>query len=366
METLYPCIDYANKYDWGGLDTDVHQFYIQGVEDLVGVVPNYVANSLHWDLTCFHLPPADDEGRIDQGNIYLRTDFLTDENGHYDGIRNITKSCGVAFDKLINDNRDKPEIFPSLCQWISTSHELREYSPIHLLQDVPGTPCIPSPLRGFLGVLTVGVHLNVYSRNFKGEYRIWVSHRAIGFDLSYSGMLDQIVAGGVNIEDQIDGFLAPCETLIREAEEEAGLKIDRKTQDVFTSDTTRSVGKVKRVSWITFFDRKDENAGHLNKDQLEPGLRVIYDLEVTDPNFRPQARETGIERFEAMNVPQVKTSLLANRWKPNCGLVMLDFLIRHNLTTIHDDKFFSRIVQDLRPDIPFSFSDRYREKIRGW
>jgi 8-oxo-dGTP pyrophosphatase MutT (NUDIX family) len=232
-------------------------------------------------------------------------------------------------------------------------------------------------LRGFLGVLTVGVHLNVFSRDHNtGEYRIWVAKRALGREFSYSGMLDQIVAGGVDDKDQDHGLLNPENTLIREAREEVGLEIDPLTQKVFapgtkTADTTRprtAIGKVKRASWISFFDCKDFHAGELNENQLEPGVRIIYDLEVKN-DFVPRAREAGIQRLVRMTVSQVKESLLDEfpRWKPNCGLVMLDFLRRRGL--INDDPKdksnydpnYDRIVDDLQPNIPFKFAEQFRK-----
>jgi hypothetical protein len=123
---------------------------------------------------------------------------------------------------------------------------------------------------------------------------------------------------------------------------------------------------VERVSEVTFYDCKDSSAGDLNKNHLEPGLRIVYDLKIIEPCFNPQGKEPGIERFEAMDVPQVIESLKADRWKPNCGLVMLDFMVRHGLVTKANDSRFNDIKRDLRRLLPFQFITEYKNIIKGW
>uniref|UniRef100_A0A0D2X9U9 Nudix hydrolase domain-containing protein n=2 Tax=Fusarium oxysporum TaxID=5507 RepID=A0A0D2X9U9_FUSOF len=189
-------------------------------------------------------------------------------------------------------------------------------------------------------------------------------------------MLDQIVAGGADTNDTIEGQLAPCKTLAREAREEAGLTIDHLTRQVFFEEMGGDdgdkkkrrilVGTVERASSITFFDLKDESAGDLYNNHLEPGLRFVYDLKITNPSFRPKKMESAIERFEPMGVSQVTESLSSNRWKPNCGLVMLDFMVRHGLVTKHDESRFERIRNDLRRPLCFAFLTELHRITKGW
>ncbi|RGP65305.1 thiamine pyrophosphokinase [Fusarium longipes] len=366
--TLYPCIDYANKHR-APKDIRHRQLYINGYDECIGFVPERFAQVMIWDELYFSVPPEPFPGSSFRA-IVIKTDFLPALSKYNPKFswHDDEKCCMLAFDKLAMDNCAQ---FPSLGAWAMTNYEQQEYSPVHVFDNRLGRIRIPTPLRGLIGALTVGVHLNVYSRNpTTGEYHIWVSHRAVGRDMSYSGMFDQIVAGGADPDDEIGCVLAPHKTLIREAKEEAGLEIDESTQHAYVPGNIKKprskIGKVARVSWITFYDEKDEDAGHLNEGQVEPGVRIIYDLEVKR-DFRPTPNEPGI-KFQLMNMSEVKKSLVGvyPRWKPNSGLVMLDFLVRHQQVTMNNDHQFSQIVNDLRPEIPFRFADQWRSRVKGW
>ncbi|RGP70472.1 thiamine pyrophosphokinase [Fusarium sporotrichioides] len=368
-ETLYTSIAYANKYEWRQPADDVRRLFIDGVDELVGLVPENFAAAMIWDPELFSLPPPAFEG-CSHRIIIIRTDFLPWQGG-LPGTRTISdtiKCSMIAFEKLASDNS---RIFPSLAHWSALNWEKREYSLLHLFHSQLRTISIPTPLRGFLGILTVGVHLNVYSRDrTTGDFRIWVAKRAIGRDLSYSGMLDQVVAGGVDPEDRIHEWLAPFKTLTREAKEETGLEVDKLTLNVFAPGTDteprRFIGTASRVSCVTFFDKKDWRAGELNEDQLEPGVRIIYDLEIMN-DYCPQGNEPGIEKIMSMDPLQVRQSLLEEgRWKPNCGLVMLDFLVRHQIVNLQNDSHYDYIMRALRPELPFPFAHRWNECRAGW
>ncbi|CEI64041.1 hypothetical protein FVEN_g10875 [Fusarium venenatum] len=368
MDSLYFPISYANKYEWS-LPNDVRRLFIDGVDELVGLVPEHFAEAMTWHRDIFSLPPPAFEG-CSHRIIIIRTDFLPFEGGLpvTRTCRDPLKCCELALERLAFDNCRK---FPSLSKWAATDFEEREYSPVHMFTHGLRGMRIPTPLRGFLGILTVGVHLNVYGRDrTTNEYRIWVAKRAIGHKYSYSGMLDQIVAGGMDMEDRIKHWMAPFKTLTREAKEETGLEIEKLGQKVFAPGTDtepgREIGRVVRASWVSFFDKKDRKAGKHDEGQLEPGVRIIYDLELIN-DFCPQGNEPSIEKIMPMNVSQVKESLLEKgKWKPNCGLVMLDFLVRHRLANVQTDIHFPEIVRDLRPDLPFKFADRWNECRIGW
>ncbi|KAG8674442.1 hypothetical protein FPOAC2_00463 [Fusarium poae] len=363
MGSLYTPISYANKYEWS-LPNNVRRLYIDGIDELVGLVPEHFAQTMKWHPKFFSLPPPAFEG-CSHRIILIRTDFLPFEGGLPLNCGDLVKCCELALEKLALDNGD----FPSLANWEATSCDGREFSPVHMFTHGLRAMRIPTPLRGFLGILTVGVHLNVYSRDrTTNEYRIWVAKRAVGRKYSYSGMLDQIVAGGVDVEDRIRHWMAPLKTLTREAKEETGLEVEQ-NQNVFAPGTDteprREIGRVVRASWVSFFDRKDRNAGEHDEGQLEPGVRIIYDLELMN-DFCPQENEDSIEKIMPMDVSQVKESLLVDgKWKPNCGLVMLDFLVRHRLADVQNDSHFTSIMRDLRPDLPFKFADRWNECRMG-
>ncbi|EKJ79773.1 hypothetical protein FPSE_00053 [Fusarium pseudograminearum CS3096] len=377
-ETLYSAISYANKYHYEAYG--VRYLYIDGISEAVGFVPEYFVQSMVWDPQLFSLPPAAFEGCATR-EIFIRTDFLPErpppERRGLPTFRNssdITRCCEFAFNKLVRDNSANSN-FPSLTKWSATELDRREISSVYLFNSHLRDIRIPTPLRGFLGILTVGVHLNVYSKDYTGEYRIWVARRASGPEYSYPGMLDQIVAGGMDPEDRDHELLVPLRTLIREAREEVGLEIDERTRAVFVPGTEagpgtearprRQIGKAVRISHITFFDKKDPRTGELDEHQLEPGVRIIYDLELTS-EYYPQPNEPSIDSIMPMDVSQVKESLSREgEWKPNCGLVMLEFLVRHQLVNMNNDRHYDRIMEGLRPHIPFQFANCWRDWISG-
>ncbi|KAF4335251.1 NUDIX hydrolase domain protein [Fusarium beomiforme] len=380
MSTLYSVIDRANKAGLIYVHSRLWKLFIDGIDEVVGYVREEDWDNIKWNSKWFRLELINSKAWE-----VRRITILRARNSVFAGGRLRTptsaEACTIAFQKLLNDNKDK---FPAFHQWMATSEAAQEYSPLHLAE--PGDnnfPLrIPLPLRGVLGVLTVGVHLNVYrTKEEDGKEiidQIWVSLRSKDLNYSYPGMLDQIVAGGSDPSDTIDGYLAPCKTLAREAKEEAGLTVDLLTRQVFfeeevgveeRDDNTKKpilVGTVERVSSISFFDLKDKSAGDLYINHLEPGLRFVYDLKITNPNFRPKKMESGIESFEAMGVHQVVESLSTNQWKPNCGLVMLDFLVRHGLVTKENETRFERIKHDLHRPLGFQFTTELHKVTRGW
>ncbi|CAJ0545799.1 Ff.00g092720.m01.CDS01 [Fusarium sp. VM40] len=365
MDTMYGVIERGNKIDLRSVHKNMWKFYIEDVNEVVGFVRDDIQKQMNWGPRFFHIQDKDAGGEYDMREITLMTSIPRFEGGKYPAA----EACQNAFMQLFSDNRTR---FPCMDRWLSKDDSVREFAPIHLSDPGRGFS-IPLPVRGLLGVVTVGVHLNVYRVKQEGGKEvidcIWVSHRATGPDFSYPGMLDQIVAGGVDCRDEIGGRLAPCKTLIREAREEAGFTINLENRQVFCSDdvgNTTLLGIVERVSEVTFYDCKDSSAGDLNKNHLEPGLRIVYDLKIIEPSFDPQGKEPGIERFEAMDVPQVIESLKADRWKPNCGLVMLDFMVRHGLITKANDSRFNDIKRDLHRLLPFQFITEYKNIIKGW
>ncbi|KAG6314409.1 hypothetical protein E4U22_008803 [Claviceps purpurea] len=208
---------------------------------------------------------------------------------------------------------------------------------------------VPSPLRGVFGIVTVGVHMNMYTmtRPEGGDARmqIWVAKRSQ--NVTYAGKLDQLVAGAMDPRDDNRAI----EALRREALEEAGLTVDAKTGRV--SQDGAYVGVLQRGPWISFFDKKDGIAGS-ERGQLEPGIRFTFDLEV-EAGFVPQPCEPeAIAGFMLKGVDEVKRGLKCREWKPNCALVMLDFLLRKGQIRPEEDVFFRHLRPALQRRLPFN------------
>jgi hypothetical protein len=132
--------------------------------------------------------------------------------------------------------------------------------------------------------------------------------------------------------------------------EEAGLSIDIATRAV--SKDGRYLGRFEEQSQISFYDLKDQDAGG-EAGHLEPGIRFTYELRVP-PDFTPiPGDEEGIDKFLLQTVDEVKADLRSYAWKPNCGLVMLDFLLRNGEIKPEEDEHYELLERGLRRELPF-------------
>jgi 8-oxo-dGTP pyrophosphatase MutT (NUDIX family) len=179
-----------------------------------------------------------------------------------------------------------------------------------------------SPL---FGVVTYGVHLTGYTRDKEsGTLKLWVPRRA-KTKQTYPSMLDNTVAGGMAAGEQ------PFECMVREAMEEASLPegISR---------------RAKAVGCVTYFYIRDERAGG-ETGLLQPECQYVYDLDLAGEDVICKPNDEEVEAFELLGVEQVLTALGNAEFKPNCALVMIDFLIRHGIITKENEKDYAEIVQ---------------------
>ena len=58
----------------------------------------------------------------------------------------------------------------------------------------------------------------------------------------------------------------------------------------------------------------------------------------------PKPNDDEVEEFYHWTVDEVRAALSRREFKPNCGLVMLDFLIRHGQITVGNEKDYIEIV----------------------
>lgn len=187
-----------------------------------------------------------------------------------------------------------------------------------------------SPL---FGVVTYGVHLTAYTRNKEsGEIKIWTPRRAKSKQ-TYGGMLDNAVAGGIASGE------SPFESLVRECAEEASLK----------EELVR--GRAKAAGTVTYWYVRDERAGG-ETGLLQPEVQYIYDLELPE-DVVPKPGDDEVEEFYLWSVEEVQDAMKKGEFKPNCSLVVLDFLIRHGILTEANEKDFIEIVSRLHRRLEF-------------
>lgn len=154
----------------------------------------------------------------------------------------------------------------------------------------------------WLGAVACGVHLNGYVRTASG-LRLWIARRSSD-RRTYPGHLDNLVAGG-----QRAGGSAQA-TLVRECAEEAGIPGQLAARAV-------PVG-------VIAYRRQDGLS--LHDDRL-----ACFDLELPAA-FEPRPIDGEVQAFAAWPAAEVAASLRdGDPWKPNCALVVLDFLLRHGL-----------------------------------
>jgi len=168
------------------------------------------------------------------------------------------------------------------------------------------------------GVRAYGVHMNGFVRR-GGGIEMWIGFRAQDKP-TFPGMLDNMVAGGQPMGITLQ------ENLIKECAEEAA--IPRELAILATP-----------VGAITYRAESPEG--------LKPDVQFCYDLELP-ADFAPRNTDGEIERFELWPIEQVmETVAETTRFKFNCNLVIIDFLVRHGLIP-PDDPDYLEIVRGLR------------------
>jgi isopentenyldiphosphate isomerase len=182
------------------------------------------------------------------------------------------------------------------------------------------------------GVVTCGVHMTVYQRTDTGAYAIWVPRRAKSKH-TFPSMLDNSVAGGLSAGE------SPWECLMRESEEEASL----------SRDVTE---KAKATGSVTYFYQSGKGSGG-EEGLLQPECQFTYDLDLTGLDVELKPNDSEVESFTVMNVEEVRSALANGEFKPNCALVMIDFLVRHGLISPENEENYVEIVSRIHRRLEF-------------
>jgi 8-oxo-dGTP pyrophosphatase MutT (NUDIX family) len=146
-------------------------------------------------------------------------------------------------------------------------------------------------------------------------------------------MLDNAVAGGIASGE------SPFESLVRECSEEASL------EEVLVRERARAAGTV------TYWYVRDERAGG-ETGLLQPEVQYIYDLELPE-DVIPKPGDDEVEEFYLWSVEEVQEAMRRGEFKPNCSLVVLDFLVRHGILTEANERDFIEVVSRLHRRLEF-------------
>ncbi|XP_078369139.1 uncharacterized protein LOC144653086 isoform X2 [Oculina patagonica] len=155
-----------------------------------------------------------------------------------------------------------------------------------------------------LGTVQYGVHVNGYYTDSKGEMFMWLARRS-PTKQTWPGKLDQIVAGGMSCGEGIQ------ETLIRECAEEASIP--------------EELAKLATSAGCVSYFFEDERG-------LFPEVQFVCDLKLPH-DFQPSNSDGEVGEFYCWSMDKVKEKIATDEFKPNCALVVLDFMIRHGLVT---------------------------------
>ncbi len=190
---------------------------------------------------------------------------------------------------------------------------------------------------GLFGSMRYGVHMTAYllksDETSQWPLRIWVPERSKK-KASYPNMLDNTVAGGLMTGEE------QFEAMIREADEEASLP----------ENVVRTRANLQGT--IAYVYVTDERSGM--GDLIYPEVQWIYDLELPDDgSVIPAPKDGEVEKFTLHTVEEVKEQLARGMWKPNCAVVMVDFLIRHGIYTKANEPDLDTFVSRSHRIMPF-------------
>ena len=194
---------------------------------------------------------------------------------------------------------------PRLARRLADAGALRWRDEAFDVRATPDGPALAQLDRGAVpsfGVLSQGAHLNGLVRR-AGAAWLWVSRRAAD-RLMDPGKLDHLAAGGMTAGH------TPGSTLLKEAEEEAGL----------SPDLLRDARQVATLSYAT------ERPEGLRRDVLH-----CYDVDLPE-SFAPRSMDGETEAFELWPLRQVLDRVRrTNDFKFNVNLVLIDLFLREGL-----------------------------------
>lgn len=184
-----------------------------------------------------------------------------------------------------------------------------------------GTPIFFSLERAaapYFGIKAYGVHMNGYVER-AGQKYLWIGKRS-EVKPTYPGMLDHVVAGGLTHD------IACGENLVKECEEEAGIP----------SSISNEAIPVGAVSYM------DIDGYRYKRDVL-----FCYDLKLPE-GFIPKNQDGEVESFKLIPVADVANVIRRTQFfKPNCNLVIIDFLFRHGYIR-PEEVGYLKLLQSLR------------------
>ncbi|XP_067096980.1 thiamin pyrophosphokinase 2 isoform X1 [Osmerus mordax] len=278
-----------NFYSPGSSCTTCLRFEVAGEQ--VGWVPSKVASILSHYSEVFNSPR---DGAI---TLCQNLDSYSRRSEAVDAVLQTVRKEG-SLTCLKGWRDEKYEVMPKFC-------------------DTP-LMCMERSATSLFGVKRYGVHVNGYSRDENGELRMWLARRSITKQ-TYPGKLDNLAAGG------LAAGISVKHTMVKECEEEACIP-------AAIAETAHPVSTVS-------YTYEDEEG-------VFPECQFVFDLELPS-EFQPRVGDGEVQDFYFLSMDKVKEVLVSNEFKPNCAMVVLDFLIRHSYIEPDTEPYYQEFVAGL-------------------
>lgn len=208
--------------------------------------------------------------------------------------------------------RDK-NIFTTLRGWRNEQYSVKPTFNASKLMDLERSAvCL-------FGIISYGTHLNGYTYSEDGSLQMWIGKRS-STKQSWPGKLDNMAAGGLS------SGLGIMECMKKECREEA----------VVPDNLLEKIIPTGNISY--FYE--DERG-------LFPECQFVFDLELP-PDFVPHNADGEVEKFELVSLEKLQNIITSGEMKPNCALVVLDFLIRKGIITPDSESRYAELVDLLR------------------
>ncbi|KXS21909.1 hypothetical protein M427DRAFT_51270 [Gonapodya prolifera JEL478] len=263
-------------------------------------------------------------------SVQARSDALHAMVLHWRGQRSFPCLAGWREERypVYAPRRTKLEV--SASPHSHSDSEPKQY-PLNLLLTVERSAA------GLFGLRTYGAHLNGVvidraasstSTSPRDTHKMWIATRSLSKP-TWPGWLDNMVAGGIPWDS------TPYETIVRECGEEGDIP-----EDLARTATTTSA--------ITYTTHTQLG--------ICPETQYIYDL-ILPASFVPRPRDGEVESFRLVGVDELMSLVRGGRFKPNCAVVVVDWLVRVGVVTPESEPDYLDVLSALRQPLPFPGPD---------
>ena len=162
------------------------------------------------------------------------------------------------------------------------------------------------------GVVNFAVHM-LASVNTKDGLKLWVPRRS-KTKMSYPGMLDNTVGGSLSSGER------PIDCIVRESAEEASLPED------YVRDNVKACGTLSYQ-----MSRADDGS-----PGCQHQVQYLYEIELTE-DMVPRPFDGEVEEFTLKTLDEVRDALARGKFKLNCAMTWMAYLIRHGVVNAENE-----------------------------